>query len=493
MSYTALEKMRKRNAALYSADYGPFQPKLSPDIKTGMDLKSAALRMLHQRCEGLLFDDEKEALEEKNGKFAGTSFKANQIPYNMQRDIDRLCLARSLERFLDSGTQEDAYTVYYCYIQMFLGQYGKAKRMIEFLSEYEANGGSLLLKHRDHYTHSVYVFALGLAVYEANEAYRRSFDSYYASTLNADTKGNESKTANFFLQFWGLTALFHDIGYPFELPFEQVLSYFETDNQARGKTVYLSYRNMDCLSMLGAEEQQRFVELYHREFASIEEVFAYVITTKLGDKYSLDEAHLYKIIADKPTCPEEYNYHIDHAYFSAIRLYKELIRCMTAKRLSPAHMDVLTAILLHNSLFKFGVANKKEPLPSELHPFAFLLMLCDELQCWDRTAYGRNTRTELYPMAAHFDFSEQMISVIYDFDEREKNKIEKSQAAHDAWRDGRRCGNEPRLKAYSDIVDEDSFVHAIYSIVDLSLIPLSVAAVLEKPDFNAKQQLSSFV
>ncbi len=30
--------------------------------------------------------------------------------------------------------------------------------MIELLSEYEANGSGLLMKHRDHYSHSVYVF-----------------------------------------------------------------------------------------------------------------------------------------------------------------------------------------------------------------------------------------------------------------------------------------------------------------------------------------------
>jgi hypothetical protein len=36
----------------------------------------------------------------------------------MQMDINRLCLERELEKFIDSGAAEDAYTVYYCYLEM---------------------------------------------------------------------------------------------------------------------------------------------------------------------------------------------------------------------------------------------------------------------------------------------------------------------------------------------------------------------------------------
>ena len=102
--------------------------------------------------------------------------------------------------------------------------------MVELLSEYEATGNSLLMKHRDHYSHSVYVFALGLAIYECSESYRDKFRDFYG--LGGSP---ENERANRFLEFWGLTSLFHNIGYPFELPFEQVQSYFEVNNQERGK------------------------------------------------------------------------------------------------------------------------------------------------------------------------------------------------------------------------------------------------------------------
>jgi hypothetical protein len=118
--------------------------------------------------------------------------------------------------------------------------------MVELLSEYESNGSSLLMKHRDHYSHSVYVFTLGLAIYETNSIFRRKFMEFYG--FNPDGgKPQERKAANMFLEFWGLTAFFHDIGYPFELPFEQVISYFEVDSKERGEgSIYISYHILKC-------------------------------------------------------------------------------------------------------------------------------------------------------------------------------------------------------------------------------------------------------
>ena len=217
-----------------------MQPPFTQNEAHPNDLKSAALRFLRERCEQLRFDPVRTRAELEDHICLGTSLSARQIPYNMERDLDRVCLEKSLEAFIDSGTAEDAYNVYYCYIEIFLSNYGAAKQMVELLSEFEQNGSSVLMKHRDHYSHSVYVFALGLAIYETNEAFRRSFRRFYALEERRD-----NEVANLFLRFWGLTALFHDIGYPFELPFEQVLSYFEVEDRERGKgSLFLAYRGL---------------------------------------------------------------------------------------------------------------------------------------------------------------------------------------------------------------------------------------------------------
>ena len=156
MAYTMLDNttIRKRN-------------------RVSDSLEGAALSFIRECCEGLRFDKNKAVSRECDKlDFDGTSLKAGQIPFNMEKDIDRLCLENAVDRFLKSGKKEDAFDVYFCYLEMFVGDYEKTRRMIELLSEFEANGSGLLMKHRDHYSHSVYVFVLGLAIFEANKVYR---------------------------------------------------------------------------------------------------------------------------------------------------------------------------------------------------------------------------------------------------------------------------------------------------------------------------------
>ena len=477
MAYTAFEAMRQTNLKRFGRDVGPMQPPMDRDIIDGTMLKSATLRFLRMRCERLRFDEAKATEEVCSSQYQGRGLKSGQIPYNMEKDIDRLCLETSLSAFLDSGTAEDAYPVYYCYIEMFFGRYGSSKRMVELLSEYEANGSSLLMKHRDHYSHSVYVFALGLALYETNADFRTIFQMHY----HLDST-NDSGAANCFLEYWGLTALFHDIGYPFELPFEQMLSYFEVEHQERGVgSPYMAYRGVETLTTLDTAEAEHFEALYGRRFTRITELLSYQIAQKFGADYGCTEAALLDIIEAKPTQPERFGYYMDHAFFSAVRTFRELVASIGVMSLTEIHIDSLSAILLHNSLYKFAIAfykddeKKKAPLKAELHPLAWLLMLCDELQCWDRTAYGRNSRTELHPMAADFDFSNGAVSAVYYFDYAEREKIGAWETAFRVWENCGCIGKAPRLKAYSDMAERNqSFTSDIQRIIDTGICPLHI-------------------
>lgn len=490
MAYTAIEKMRAKNKECFGSDVGPMQPPLYTNRRQRNDLKSAALRFLHNRCEELRFDTAREAEENMIGAYLGKSLKAGQIPYNMQMDIDRLCLEKALETFIDSGVAEDAYAVYYCFLEIFFGQYGKSKKMVELLSEYEANGSSLLMKHRDHYSHSVYVFALGLAIYETNEAYRHIFQKFY----HLENR-RENDAANLFLEYWGMTSLFHDIGYPFELPFEQVLSYFEADKQKRAKgSLYFAYHDVEALTVLDDVAKDHFKTLYGKLFETTSELLAHDITQKLGDAYDFSEDYLLNVLNRKPTEPNHFGYFMDHAFFSAARLYAELVRIQGAQNLSIMHVDALSAILLHNSLYKFSISFYKDkekckaPLKAEFHPLAWLLMLCDELQCWDRTAYGRNSRTELHPMGARFDFSDNAITAVYDYDAAESAKIEAFHISYEEWQRDPSKGKEPRLKAYSDMAGEtQGFTADIEKIVDTSIITLTVKTSVQKADRQSKR------
>jgi hypothetical protein len=441
-------------------------------------LEASALSFLRDRCEKLRFSDEKTKQEQEENRFLGTSLKAGQIPYNMQMDVDRLCLENALRRFLESGAANDAFDVYVCYLEMFVGQYGSSRMMIEMLSEFETNGSSLLMKHRDHYSHSVYVFALGLAAFETNSAYRKAYQQFYEASLK---NANEHQVAHHFLQFWGLASLFHDIGYPFELPFEQVESYFEVRGEKRNNNPYVAYIGMEKFVAIEPAVQDCLEGLYKKRFENTNQLFAYAIEEKLGEKYRLTKESMEVVLATKPTNPNRFGYFMDHAYFSASILFQELCAADRAARkngMTRARIDALTAILLHNSLYKFSVAFYKNecnvPLEMTKHPLAYMLMLCDELQCWDRTAYGRNSRSELHPMGCDFRFLEREIQATYLYDEAEREKVDHFEAEYEAW-DKTDKKSEPKLKAYSGMVHKNEFLGDIQKIVKMSEDTLNLA------------------
>lgn len=425
-------------------------------------LEEAALAFIREDCEGLRFDQEKDKMEYK-------------IPYNMQRDTDRLCLENAIERFLKSGKKEDAFDVYFCYLEMFVGDYEKTRRMIELLSEFEANGSRLLMKHRDHYSHSAYVFVLGLAIYESNTVFREAYNTYYGLK-------DAHEAACHYLQYWGLTALFHDIGYPFELPFEQVASYFEVNGEKRDGKPYVAYHAMDSFVTIDEKSKKALSEIYTGlKFATTNELFAYVLAEKLGKTYSVTKEQMLTCLTEKPAKPDSFNYFMDHAYFSATVLFKKLFEELSCE-IREENIDALTAILMHNSLYKFSIAKYKSdnniPFAVQIHPLAYMLMLCDELQCWDRTAYGRNSKKELHPMGCTFDFSGNAIKATYLYDKKEIAKINRFKEDYQEWLSDKQ-GEQPKLKAYSGMYIKNSngisgFQEDIERIVDLSVIKLNV-------------------
>lgn len=439
-------------------------------------LEGAALSFIRECCEGLRFDKSKAvSMECEELDFDGTSLKTGQIPFNMEKDIDRLCLENAVDRFLKSGKKEDAFDVYFCYLEMFVGDYEKTRRMIELLSEYEANGSGLLMKHRDHYVHSVYVFVLGLAIYESNTLYRDEYKKYYNIQ-------DENEAAYHYLQYWGLSSLFHDIGYPFELPFEQVCSYFEVEGDKRELRPFVAYRDLDSFVALNDKVKAELTEVIpEKNFNSTNEIFAYVLTRKMGDVYGFSEDRMLEYLTEKPTQPDKFNHFMDHAYFSATVLFKKLFEEMEIK-MQIEHLDALTAILMHNSLYKFCIAHYKgegnKPFKAKLHPLAYMLMLCDELQCWDRTAYGRNSKKELHPMGCTFDFSDNNVKAVYLFDENEMGKINRFKDEYIEWLQNPKKEKAPALKAYSGMYlrknGASGFQEDIERIVDLSLIRLNV-------------------
>ncbi len=90
-------------------------------------------------------------------------------------------------------------------------------------------------------------------------------------------------------------------------------------------------------------------------------------------------------------------------------------------------LDAFCAIILHNSLFKFTVRSflhTREPMRlSDGQPLSYLLMLCDELQCWDRASYGQNSRSGIYAYDFDIKFTDEGMRWIYFYDKAYENKV----------------------------------------------------------------------
>ena len=424
MGYNALLKMREQNQNTYGIADSVYIPDL-PEVNRNYGKE--ALAFIRECCEDLRFDcstPDRKALADSDGRSAGK----NQIPYNMERDLDRLSFEKAIGRFLNSGSREDAFDIYYCYCEIFkpfgVG-YDTTGLLLELLSEHEVNASSLLMKHRDHYSHSVYVFLIGLAIYKNNKALQNAYNEKYNLTEN-------HAAARHFLEYWGLASLFHDIGYPFEIAHQQMKAYVlkldKNNNDDYGFAPYVSYRNIDefTLSRVG----------------DLNDLYAYAVIERLRKNYLTHtevepyyaQAKLRKVLQDRAVHenPNEKDYlYMDHAYFSGMLMAKNYIgrhrEIKTSDQIPEAVMDAFCAILLHNSLFKFtlrSLLHTNEPLSlADGQPLSYLLMLCDELQCWDRASYGQNSRSGIYAFDFDIDFSDGGMHWTYFYDKTYKEKV----------------------------------------------------------------------
>lgn len=334
-------------------------------------------------------------------------------------DTDKRCLQNSLKQFLNTGKKDDAFSVYFCFCEIFKlfgSGYDNTKKLLELLSDHEYHSGELLSKHRDHYSHSIYVFSLGLAIFANDETFRNSYLKFY----NLDDNG----TSYFnFLKFWGMVALFHDVGYPFQLAHEQIKTYTSEMWNNEKNVPVVTYCNFDAFITLDERTRTKLNNIFKdaRPFETYHDLLAYGLKIREG----YDEAEvIHKLktrIMDRPRF-------MDHGYFSAMILARQLFS-LTEYSFSMQYLDVLTGILLHNNFNKFDAPNK-HPIHLNEHPLSYLLILCDELQCWDRLPYGKISKQD--PVAWEFalDISNNKLTACYTYDsyfqENEKHSLNKN-------------------------------------------------------------------
>ena len=276
--------------------------------------------------------------------------------------------------------------------------------LVKIMKKYEENTGELIEKQRDHFIHSVNVFLLGLAIYAQNNKYREYFKAYvfksnynkYYRLENGDFSNEE------FLYRWGVASLFHDIGYPVEIIGKQLKKFINDSVKSISATYgadtaidFKDFNEFNTIVKMNPEFADRFTEVYPKaKFLNLfkpTDIMAHKISTDFEDVNVDVVAKNLDNFVDRMG---EMGF-IDHGFFSCILVlnsYGYLIQKYAKNNdffFYPI-VDSASAILLHNyyrNVLQKDPFNLKELHPSQ-SPLAFLLILCDELQEWNRQPFG---------------------------------------------------------------------------------------------------------
>ncbi|WP_407375887.1 RyR domain-containing protein [Methanobrevibacter sp.] len=329
-----------------------------------------------------------------------------------------------IDVFLEKETAYNAYEIYQTFFMIYqitaeeksetekitessiVNEPNTLLELVKIMKKYEENTGDLIEKQRDHFIHSVNVFLLGLAIYAQNENYREAFQNYVLESpykkyyrFKKDEISNEE-----FLYRWGVAALFHDIGYPVEIIGKQ-LNKFINDGVKSISSTYVAdtaidfkdFNEFNTIVKSDPNFADHFTEVYpNAKFLNLfkpTDIMAHKIATDF-ESYDVDVKKVAKHLDEFVIIMGE-NGFIDHGFFSAILVLNSYGHLMQkyAKNYDfffyPI-VDSATAILLHNY---YRNVLQKEPfeLPAlhpTISPLAYLLILCDELQEWNRQPFG---------------------------------------------------------------------------------------------------------
>ncbi|MBV4418602.1 hypothetical protein KM800_04570 [Clostridium tyrobutyricum] len=288
-----------------------------------------------------------------------------------------------------------------------------SSEILKLLDDVEGTGimGS---SYRDHYLHTVLVFILGCYIVDQCDLLKKYF---------SDKDLWEKK----FIKIWYITAIYHDFSYfvmetddgfknrrlkmlndfvllKKELPSESEIKDYDTlfweyilwhgeQNEIKLNRTFrfiqeFAYKNWENL------------EFYNGNIKNIEtfkgkEIFKYIVGTKRMTELGFNK-----------DIKSYYKEKLDHGIVSALLLKKFLILSdeflkqnnIECKQLGIDEMGyefdedmslALEAIALHNIRPKEKYIRMKIDIKN---PYAWLLALCDGLQCWDRSYFGTKRR-----------------------------------------------------------------------------------------------------
>ncbi|MEA4894155.1 MAG: RyR domain-containing protein [Oscillospiraceae bacterium] len=364
-------------------------------------------------------------------KYAERFFDELEVFEDIERGhCYKIFMKQAICEFLDRETKETAFAVYRTFFDSYRivmkGASNPFVDLLDVLKNYEENAAVLIDKQRDHYIHSVNVFILGLCIYAQNAKYRAAFRR---SVMNRDDYpyAYDTKNEEFFYR-WGLAALFHDVGYPVEIVGRQVNKFIDFATNADGKkesvNVQLSFGNFEALNSIAEVVPKReFTRCYFERYEDCVYIDALkpvdLLAHKIHSSLGVDLKAVKFALDDFVNVMARFGF-IDHGYYSAIIVLKWYGFLIQSAKYRPEYffwpvLDSASAILLHNC-YK-NMLQKKPfnlgPLAPETHPIAYLLILCDELQEWNREAYGIKDRQRTLAAEARLEITDEKLSVTF--------------------------------------------------------------------------------
>ena len=299
--------------------------------------------------------------------------------------------------------------------------------LLDVLSAYEERAATLIEKQRDHYIHSVNVFILGLCVYIRNRKYREIFKETVLDEKKYP-ENYQTKHEEFFFR-WGLASLFHDVGYPVEIIAKQISQFlaFATDADHDDKKgpikPHLEFENFRRLNSIAeVVPKKEFIDEFYVSNPSSVYIDLLQPIDLLAQKIHINLGIPMDEIKDKldhfTSDMAKFGF-IDHGFYSAIivlKWYGYLIQISNGdpKRFYNAIVDSAGAILLHN--YYRNVIRKQfthRPLNAGEYPIAFMLMLCDELQEWNRAGYGTAEKFRTQAKYAKISIGDDALDITY--------------------------------------------------------------------------------
>lgn len=337
--------------------------------------------------------------------------------------------AASME-FLDDESKDKAYDVYSFFLDSYRINISGDRSFIDLLDvlrKYEENAAILSEKQRDHYIHSVNVFLLGLGIYGMNESLRGCFYEYISDS-NKNKRIFETVHEEFFFR-WGIAALFHDIGYPVEIVYNQINKFIKhvSGSDEKGRAAagpYLSYFDFGQINSISGFNKAKFripeyIDQVMQNTAADIKKPSDMIAVNLSYTLEIDRSTALQTINGFLETMQKYRF-VDHGFYSALIVFKwygELTQRKHGKDdLLYSHiLDSASSIFLHNAyrnVFMKKPFNLKRLNP-DVQPIAYLLILCDEAQEWNRQSYGEITKTLISVDSSRLDISSEQISLHY--------------------------------------------------------------------------------